>query len=154
MPQCRPKEAWVGAMARMALHCLEVTAQEYRVDPQRVYLTGLSLGGQGTWIIGAEFADKFAALVPICGFAEYQESTGLAAKLAGKLTKMPIWVFHGDADPAVPVAKSREMVEEIRKAGGEVKYTEYPGEGHNVWDKAYDDHALWEWLFAQRRANP
>lgn len=151
MPQCRPNMAWTGPMAALALRCVEETSRTYRLDPQRVYLTGLSLGGQGTWLLGAEFADRFAALVPICGFAELGESSGLAEKLAARLTDIPIWCFHGDADPAVPVRKSRELVEAIRRAGGQIKYTEYAGARHNVWDRAYGDPQLWEWLFAQKR---
>jgi predicted peptidase len=151
MPQCRPGLSWTGTMARVALLCLEQTSREYRLDRQRVYLTGLSLGGQGTWLIGAEYADYFAALVPICGFAELHGSTGLAEKLAPRLASVPVWCFHGSADPRVPVECSRQMVELIRAAGGSVRYTEYPEAAHNVWDRAYDDPELWKWLFAQRK---
>ena len=153
MPQCRREMSWAGPMAAMALRCVEATSREYRIDPERLYLTGLSLGGQGTWLLGAELADRFAALVPVCGFVEYNESTGVAEKVAARLDKIPIWCFHGDADPAVPVQKSREIVAAIRLAGGNVKYTEYPGGAHNVWDRAYGDPELWKWLFAQKRAS-
>lgn len=152
MPQCRPEMSWGGPMARMALACVEATSREYRLDADRIYLTGLSLGGNGTWLIGAQFANQFAALVPVCGFAELGESTGLAQKLAPRLAGVPIWCFHGGADKNVPAQKSREMVELIRQAGGNVKYTEYPGVGHNAWDRAYKDPELWQWLFAQQRA--
>jgi predicted peptidase len=152
MPQCRPNMTWTGAMASLALRCVEATSREYHLDPDRVYLTGLSLGGNGAWLLGAEFPGQFAAVVPISGFAELGDSTGLAAKLAPRLAHLPIWCFHGDADTNVPVEKTREMVAEIRKAGGEVKYTEYKGGGHNVWDRAYDDPELWKWLLAQKRS--
>lgn len=151
MPQCPPQSHWAGPMGHMALKCLEDTSRRYRCDPQRVYLTGLSMGGNGAWYLGASLSDRFAAVVPICGFAELDHDTGLDEKLAAQLTDMPIWCFHGDADPAVPVTKSREMVHLIREAGGEVTYTEYPDARHNVWDRAYGDPDLWKWLFAQRR---
>jgi len=151
MPQCRPGLSWTGPMARLALLCLEQTSREYRLDRQRLYLTGLSLGGQGTWLIGAEYADYFAALVPICGFAELHGSTSLAERLAPRLATVPVWCFHGSADPRVPVERSRQMVELIRAAGGSVRYTEYRNAGHNVWDQAYDEPELWRWLFAQHK---
>jgi len=154
MPQCRPDQAWTGEMARVALRCVEATSAEYHLDATRVYLSGLSLGGHGTWVLGAEFAHRFAALVPVSGFAELGQSTGRAEKLAPHLTNIPIWCFHGEADTNVPVDKSREMVAAIRRAGGNIQYTEYKGAGHNVWDRAYDDPELWKWLFAQRRTQP
>ena len=154
MPQCRPQTAWVGPMAQMALRCLEATSREYRCDPDRLYLTGLSLGGNGAWLLAAQYPDSFAAVVPICGFAELRESTGLVEKLAPRLKNMPIWCFHGDADGNVPVEKSREMVAAIRKVGGTIEYTEYAGGTHNVWDRTYGDYKLWKWLFAQKRRPP
>lgn len=151
MPQCRPGAAWTGKMAEMALRCVEQTSREYAIDPERLYLTGLSLGGHGTWLIGAQYAHQFAALVPICGFIELGPSSGAVKEIAPHLTDIPIWCFHGGADTNVPPEKSREVVAAVRAAGGEVKYTEYPGVAHNSWDRAYDERALWEWLFAQRR---
>jgi predicted peptidase len=152
MPQCRAtEEAWSGKMGQMALRCLDQTTREYLSDPQRVYLTGLSLGGHGVWYLASESFGRFTALVPICGFADRKESTGLAQRMAPRLAGTPIWCFHGAQDNVVPVEKSREVVEAIRAAGGEVKYTEYPDGNHGVWDRAYDDPELWKWLFAQRR---
>ncbi len=107
-------------MANMALKCVEQTSHEYNCDPQRVYLTGMSLGGHGAWHIAASLPDTFAAVVVVCGFADKGDSAEVAEKLASRLTSTPIWCFHGDADTAVPVSKSREMVVAIRGAGGEV----------------------------------
>ncbi len=146
MPQCRPRQFWKGAMAAMALKCVEQTSREYHLDPQRVYLTGLSLGGAGTWHIAARFPDRFAALAPICGFGEESD----AAKLRG----VPIWCFHGAVDDRVRVDSARTMVDAARKAGADVKYTEFAGEGHLIWDKVYEDAKFWEWLFAQKRPDP
>ncbi len=152
MPQCRPGQAWVGDMANMALACLDATTREYRVDPQRVYLTGLSLGGHGSWMIAAEQPTRFAAVVPVCGFVDRGDGASQAAKIAQRLAKVPIWCFHGEADRVVPVEHSRKMVDELRKAGADVRYTEVPGVGHDVWNPAYENPELWKWLFAQRLA--
>lgn len=118
------------------------------IDEDRVYLTGLSQGGHGAWMIGSRKAELFAAVVPICGWAGTKDGSGFEA---GRLVGMPVWAFHGDADGAVPVEASRRAVEAVREAGGEAMLTEYPGVGHNSWDKAYDDAKLAEWMFAQRR---
>ncbi len=150
MPQCRERQAWPGPMSEMALKCVEQTSRDYRLDPQRIYLTGLSLGGQGAWHLAAELPGRFAAVVPVCGFAEWGESTGVAEKLAGRLTDVPIWCYHGTADEAVPVEKTREMARLIKAGGGDIRYTEVPGGPHNVWDVAYADDAMWDWLFQQR----
>jgi predicted peptidase len=144
MPQCATGARWSDAMARFALAALDRTLKEYSCDPSRQYLTGLSMGGYGSWLLAAEHPERFAAVAPICGGGD----PGAAAKLKS----LPIWAFHGDADTAVPVARSREMIDALKTAGSTaVKYTEYPGVGHNSWDAAYADRALAEWLFAQKR---
>jgi predicted peptidase len=115
------------------------------VDPDRVYITGFSLGGFGTWDAIQRWPDVFAAAVPICG--------GGDLKKAKSLKQMPLWVFHGDADKNVPVDCSRRMVEAIRKTGGrKYKYTEYPRVAHNSWDKAYGDQEMVAWLLSQRKS--
>ncbi len=154
MPQCPPKQDWTGPMAQMALRCVEQTSREYHLDGGRVYLTGLSMGGQGVWHIAASLPDRFAAVVPICGFAELETSTGLAERLATRLTKLPIWCFHGELDKAVPVTKARELVAAVRKAGGDVRYTEFKAADHFIWDRVYGDAEMWKWLFAQKRGGP
>jgi len=144
MPQCATGARWSDAMARFALTALDQTMKEYSCDPSRQYLTGLSMGGYGSWLIAAQYPERFAAVAPICGGGDPAN--------AAKLKELPIWVFHGDADQAVPVARSREMVEAIKTAGGtRLKYTEYPGVGHNSWDAAYADSMFAQWLFAQKR---
>jgi predicted peptidase len=115
----------------------------YTIDPKRIYLTGLSMGGFGTWGFAPSHIDTFAALMPICG--------GGSKKDAPALAKLPIWAFHGGDDETVPAEKSREMVEAVKAAGGKVKYTEYPGVGHNSWDAAYGDPEAIEWLLKQRK---
>jgi predicted peptidase len=128
---------------RRALAMLDATIKEYKVDPKRQYLTGLSMGGYGTWSIAAAYPDRWAAIVPVCG--------GGNPKDAAKIKDIPAWVFHGDADKAVPVQRSRDMVEALKAAGGTPKYTEYPGVGHNSWDKAYAEKELFPWLAEQKK---
>lgn len=144
MPQCAPGASWRGDMNALALKAVDQTMAEYSCDPSRQYLTGLSMGGFGSWLIATEDPKRFAAVVPVCG--------GGDPSMASRLKDVPIWVYHGDADQAVPVQRSRDMVEAIKAAGGTlIKYTELPGVPHNSWDAAYSDKALAEWLFAQKR---
>lgn len=158
-PQCRAEAMWadVDWSARestpqrsapttdmaAAIAALEATLAEEAVDGDRVLLTGLSMGGYGTWDLAARFPDRFAAILPICGGGD--EAT--AARIAG----LPTWCFHGDADGAVPVERSRSMIAALRAAGGAPRYSELPGVGHDSWTPAYRDPAVLEWLFAQRR---
>lgn len=144
MPQCAPGASWRGDMNALALKAVDQTMAEYSCDPSRQYLTGLSMGGFGSWLIATEDPKRFAAVVPVCG--------GGDPSMASRLKDVPIWVYHGDADQAVPVQRSRDMVDAIKAAGGTlIKYTELPGVPHNSWDAAYSDKALAEWLFAQKR---
>jgi predicted peptidase len=152
MPQCRPNQIWAGPMAQLALRCVEETSREYHLDPQRLYLTGLSLGAHGALHLAAEHPDRFAAIISVCGFAELGQSTGLASRLARRLTGVPVWFFHGQQDTNVPVIKSRELVAAFRQAGGQVQYTEYPDGDHCIWDRVYDSREVWNWLFEQKRS--
>jgi predicted peptidase len=139
------KRTWSAASddGKRALKMLEATQKEYKTDAKRVYLTGLSMGGYGTWSMAAAFPDKWAAIVPVCG--------GGNPKDAEKIKNIPCWCFHGDKDTAVPVTKSQEMIEALKKAGGKPKYTEYPGVGHNSWDQAFGTKELWTWLAEQKK---
>lgn len=152
MPQCPENQRWVGEPDKMALACLEQTSHEYHFDPERIYLTGLSLGGQGTWEIAAMAPNLFAAIMPVCGFVDFKGDDAKAVeRVVERVKHLPIWVFHGDADNAVSVERSREMVAALKAAGADVQYTEYKGQGHNVWDATYRDRDVWKWLFAQKR---
>lgn len=113
------------------------------IDPGRVYITGQSMGGVGSWGALARHAELFAAAVPVCGAWNVTD--------VSKMISVPVWAFHGENDPTVPVKFSRELTAALTKAGGMAKYTEYPGVGHDSWLKAYDDAEMWKWLFAQRR---
>ena len=142
MPQCPDNIWWDRALDDVKM-VLDRTRAEYNTDPNRIYLTGLSMGGFGTWIYGAMEIDTFAALMPICGGGKIED--------AAKLAKVPIWAFHGGADDTVKPEESRKMVEAVKKAGGKVQYTEYKDVGHNSWDAAYNDPKAIKWLFAQRK---
>jgi len=158
-----PRGSYFGMPENNArvLAALDEVLARYHGDPDRVYLTGNSLGGYGTWFLGALVPERFAALVPICGgvrgaaskggpFATFPDSER-PKEIARRLVGKPIWIFHGADDWLVPVRNSREMATVLKAAGNEVVFTEYAGVGHNAWDRAYADPALWEWLLAQRR---
>jgi len=139
-PQCPAAKYW-GCYIESLNALLDMALEKYSVDPARVYLTGLSMGGTGTWMWSLANPERFAAVVPICGTGVYW--------YGGQLAKKSVWVFHGEADPVVPVVESINMVQSIRKHGGEPKLTLYPGVGHDSWSRAYADPALMEWMLAQ-----
>lgn len=122
---------------------LAALKSEFSIDANRVYLTGQSLGGWGTWDLAAKYPGMFAAAVPVCG--------GGDPRLVGSLRSVPIWAFHGRLDSQVPVERSREMVVALRETGATVRYTEYSALGHNVWERAYAERDLIDWLFSQHR---
>ena len=122
---------------------LDDVMAKYKVDKDRVYVTGLSMGGYGTWALAAAHPKRFAAIVPICGGGNPAD--------AAKLKDLPIWVFHGAKDRAVPLARSEMMVKAIKKAGGNPKFTVYPEAGHDSWTESYDNPELYTWLLKQKR---
>ena len=129
--------------AKAIVRMLDRVMEEHPVDPRRVYLTGLSMGGFGAWDLAARYPERWAAVVPICG--------GGDPGTARKMKEIPTWAFQGAKDPVVPPERSREMVEAVRRAGGNPRYTEYPDVAHDSWSPAYGDPELLAWLFAQRR---
>lgn len=142
-PQC-PAESWWPRETDMLIALIDKIEREYNVDKKRIYITGLSMGGYGTFALCARQPERFAAAVPICGGGDLFD--------ARQLTKLPMWVFHGEADNVVPVDESQRMVKVMNAAEGQhAKLTTYPGVGHNSWDKAYSDEAMWDWLFEQKR---
>ena len=118
--------------------------QSKPIDQHRIYLTGLSMGGFGTWELAARLPERFAAVAPLCGGGD----TNKADRLVG----LPLWCFHGDKDDQVPVERSREMIEAIKRAGGHPKYSELPSVGHDCWNTAYKESSgLIQWMFVQRK---
>lgn len=143
-PQC-PKDSWWTHEIDALIALLDKIERDYNIDKQRIYVTGLSMGGYGTFALAARQPDRFAAAVPICGGGVYFD--------ARQLAKMPCWVFHGEDDRVVPVEESKRMVEIMNQQGGtQAQLTLYPNVGHNSWDKAYSDEAMWKWLFEQTRS--
>jgi len=128
---------------KLTLALLDSLDKEYSIDPDRRYVTGLSMGGFGSFGLCLARPDYFAAAVPICG--------GTDASKAKEMAKVAFWVFHGGADPVVKPELSRDAVKALKEAGATVKYTEYPGVGHDSWSKAYNEPELVDWLFAQKR---
>ncbi len=125
---------------------------KYSVDPRRVYLTGLSMGGYGAWDLGLKFPEKFAAIAPICGGGEYLSVLLAMREKPDALKSLPVWAFHGEKDSVVPVVESERMVEFLRKAGvREVKLTVYPGVEHNSWTQTYENPELYEWFLKHSR---
>ena len=135
MPQC-PKDSFWAARVESIIRFVEQVAEAYNADPKRIYLTGLSMGGFGTWYTAMARPDLFAAIAPVCG--------GGMAWNASVLT-MPIWAFHGACDAVVSPTQSDEMVAKLRSLGADVRYTRAEGVGHNVWTLAYTEELL-HWL--------
>ena len=139
-PQCPVGQQWVP---ETLLRLIDQVAAEYRVDPDRVYVTGFSMGGSGTWKLAGAAPDRFAAIAPLAG-GEYVIQ---ADRLAG----LPIWAFHGAVDPVVPMQASRDMIDAVRAAGGDPKLTVYENEGHGIDAMTYSNAEFWSWLLAQHR---
>ena len=140
-PQCEPKRWWQPIDLTALLD--EIVAK-YKVDEDRVYVTGLSMGGFGTWALAAYTPNRFAAIVPICGGGEPYRTR--------QYPHLPVWAFHGDKDTAVPAQRSRDMVDALKKHGGNAKLTIYPEAGHDSWTETYDNPELYKWLLEQKRA--
>ncbi len=146
MPQCPASEQWQGKPLEQAYELLKAIEKQYKTNQRRVYLTGLSMGGYGSWNLGCMHPERFAAIAPICGagdpFAVWQ-----------KLGKVPIWNFHGTSDEVVPAGFSRALADALAKAGStKALFSEYVGEKHDVWNRVYREKAFIEWLFAQEIA--
>jgi predicted peptidase len=125
---------------------IDEVVEKYRVDKDRIYLTGLSMGGYGTWALAVAFPGRFAAIAPICGGGNPVE--------ASKLKDMPIWAFHGAKDSVVPLQRSQEMVSAIERAGNkDVKLTVYPEADHDSWTVTYNTQELYDWLLEHKRTD-
>jgi predicted peptidase len=157
-PQCAANDKWAdvnwGAPShtmaerpaesmRLVMDLVPALLKEFPVDPKRLYVTGLSMGGYGTWDLVMRQPAVWAAAVPVCGGADDSRAASVA--------KLPVWVFHGGNDGVVKTVRSRNIVEALKQAGGTPKYTEYPGVGHDSWNPAYAEPELLPWLFAQKR---
>ncbi|QDU59841.1 Endo-1,4-beta-xylanase Z precursor [Planctomycetes bacterium Pan216] len=142
-PQC-PDTQWWEPIELMAL--LDEIEKKYSVDKDRIYVTGLSMGGFGTWRLAAYAPNRFAAIAPVCGGGE--------AYWGKLINHLPVWAFHGAKDKAVPLERSEAMVNAIEKNKGEPKLTVYPEAGHDSWTETYDNPELYEWLLKHERQEP
>lgn len=143
-PQCPDTSFWSAEPEVEALNALlDKIISEYAVDEDRIYVTGLSMGGFGTWSLAMAYPERFAAIAPICGRGD--------PKKAHVLKDMPVWVFHGAKDEVVPPENSEEMVKALKESGGSVKYTLYPEAGHDSWTETYNNPRLYEWFLEHKR---
>ncbi len=144
-PQCPEEEWWSDSSQIETLNALlDHIIATCRIDEERIYITGLSMGGYGTWRLAAEYPDRFAAIAPICGRGE--------PFMAQRIPHLPAWVFHGAKDDVVPLQASQEMVDALKKAGGKVEFTVYPEAGHDSWTETYNNPALYEWFLTHTRS--
>jgi predicted peptidase len=166
LPQAPTDTIWTGVATRIALGALAAAMREFHGDSDRVYLTGISMGGYATWQFAMEHPGHFAALVPICAgvrpmwwvprlrvAAVPDTVANPYAYVAERIRHTPVWIFHNARDFIVPASESRHMAESLREIGAPVRHTEYDSMRHDAWTAAYADPELWRWLFAQRRNN-
>lgn len=140
-PQCCPGDDWRNAwQAEPLMQLVDHVLAKYRVDPGRVYATGISMGGYGAWRLAAAYPDRFAAIAPICGGGDPQQ--------AERLKHLPIWAFHGARDCVVPLEESEQMIRAVQAAGGDAKLLVYPDGEHDSWTETYDNQDLYDWLLS------
>ncbi len=141
-PQNPHKRKWWNTQALIQL--LDTIVTEHKVDPKRVYLTGLSRGGGAAWEMVVQYPKRFAALAVVCGMTPLPYASWIDKK-------MPIWVFHGEEDKSIPISESQTMVDRLLSMGYDVKFTKYPGVGHDSWIQAYNTEELYDWFAEQSR---
>ena len=143
-PQC-PEDSWWEEHIDDLNALLEKVIDKYRVDKDRVYLTGISMGGEGTWKLAMRYPEKFAAIAPICGIGR--------PWLAFRLKNIPIWAFHGVKDSTIPVAETQKMEKALKEVKANARFTYYPKLDHNSWTITYDNPEFYQWLLAQRKSH-
>ena len=141
----------MGNILELDRQLVEIAGLRYKVDTNRVYLTGLSMGGFGAWNLSLKFPERFAAVAPICGGGNPYYPIALTARRKAALKSLPFWAFHGDKDDSVAIEESERMVNALKKFGCEVKFTVYPGVGHDSWTQTYGNPQLYEWFLEHER---
>ncbi len=144
-PQC-PQGSWWDAHGLISL--LDSVIATHAVDKTRIYLTGLSMGGFGTWELGGRYPDRFAAFAPICGRGRWPYARGYTPFLI--MSKKPVWVFHGAKDNVVPLQESQLMVDALKRRGGKPEFTIYPDANHDSWTETYNNPKLYEWFLSHK----
>lgn len=164
LPQVPDGEEWTGTNVDVALAALDQTSDDFGGDPGRTYVTGLSMGGYGAWEAALADPSRFAAVVTVSGALHAPDDEpplrvtqveGLKhpyAAVAERLAGVHVWMFHGAEDDEVPVHDDRRLFKAFEDAGDAARYTEFPDRGHAVWDDAYDDPDLWDWLFSKQKS--
>ena len=142
-PQC-PEDSWWTSELHTINGLIEEVVEKYQVDASRIYLTGLSMGGFGTWSLASMYPERFAAIAPVCGGGEVRQ-------ILRSLVEMPIWTFHGQKDDVIPFSRSEEIVTALKKHGSSIKFTIYPEAGHDSWTKTYDNPELYKWFLKHSR---
>ena len=142
-PQCIKGTKWTNANELIDL--VDEVCSQYEIDSSRMYVTGVSMGGQGAWYIASQYPERFAAIAPLCGRAD--------TSWALKLSKVPVWVFHGAKDKRCPIYYSERMVEALKALGGIIKFTVYPKEGHDIVTRTYENAELYNWFLQHRKEN-
>ncbi len=140
-PQCPAEED--GWSTEVLKELLDDVCNKYRIDKDRMYLTGLSMGGYGTWSFAIEYPGLFAAIAPICG--------GVRDRRINRLKDTPVWVFHGAQDKTVPIKYSEDAVDALKKIGADVRFTVYPDAGHDSWTETYNNPELYDWFLQHKR---
>ena len=141
-PQC-PRTKYWGCYTESLIAFIDEMIESLPIDTSRVYLTGLSMGGTGTWMLAMACPEKWAAIAPVCG-------TGICWN-ASILKDIPIHVYHGDGDPTVPITESMQMISRVNASGGNAKITIVYGKGHGSWEEAYGEDSLWKWMLSHRK---
>ena len=149
-PQCPAGQFWSN---EILFPLLEEVLDKYRVDRNRVYLTGLSMGGYGAWKLAASFPERFAAVAPVCGGGDVLPVVLAESKKLRAIKTLGVWAFHGADDPVVPVQESERMVAALRRVGNDAKLTIYPECGHDSWTQTYNNPTLYDWFLEHRRTS-
>jgi predicted peptidase len=141
-PQCPAYSTWAPEISGVYA-LLDEVIEQHRIDPDRVYVTGLSMGGAGSWCMAARYPDRFAAAVPICG--------SWMPEAADRIGMLPVWTFHGEDDQNIPIEHTEKVVDALHRRGNQARFTRYAGVGHDSWTRTYDNPEVYDWLLAQRR---
>jgi predicted peptidase len=141
-PQCPPGTLWAAQLDALDALLHEIAAT-CAVDQTRIYLTGLSMGGNGTWHLAAAYPRRFAAIAPVCGWGDF--FAGFPDRVS-MLKDVPTWAFHGARDTVVPLSGSQVLVDRLQESGGDVRLTVYPEAGHDSWTETYDNPELYAWF--------